>query len=63
MESTSSENPTQEETKVVSTEQNVEGHIEESKQKVTAFEVVGDETGVDYDKLIKEFGCHKILPE
>ena len=63
MESTSSENSTQEETKVAQTEQKVEGQIEESKQKVTAFEVVGDETGVDYDKLIKEFGCHKILPE
>lgn len=36
---------------------------EEKKQKVTAFEVEGDETGVDYDKLIKEFGCHKISPE
>lgn len=37
--------------------------VQEKQQKVTAFEVEGDETGVDYDKLIEQFGCHKINPE
>lgn len=36
---------------------------EEKKQIVNIETVEADETGVDYDKLIKDFGCHKISPE
>eukprot|EP00756_Hemistasia_phaeocysticola_P012884 Hpha_TRINITY_DN15235_c2_g1::TRINITY_DN15235_c2_g1_i1::g.67884::m.67884/K01867/WARS, trpS; tryptophanyl-tRNA synthetase len=32
-------------------------------QKVTAWEVQGGEDGIDYDKLIKEFGSRRISPQ
>jgi len=32
-------------------------------QKVTAWEVEGGEDGIDYDKLIKEFGSQRISPQ
>lgn len=31
-----------------------------TEQKVTAFEVEAGETGVDYNKLIDQFGCDRI---
>ena len=36
---------------------------EEVKQKIDIENVVAGEEGVDYEKLIKEFGCQKITPE
>ena len=35
-----------------------------AEQVITPWEVQGDEeTGIDYDKLIQQFGCTKISPE
>lgn len=36
---------------------------EKKEQKVTAFEVEAGEEGVDYDKLIQQFGCDHITDE
>lgn len=36
---------------------------EKKEQVIDAFNVVAGEEGVDYDKLIKDFGCSKISPE
>ena len=36
---------------------------EETKQSVTPFSVVAGEKGVDYETLIKEFGCSKLTNE
>eukprot|EP01029_Cantina_marsupialis_P014133 TRINITY_DN312_c0_g1_i4.p1 TRINITY_DN312_c0_g1~~TRINITY_DN312_c0_g1_i4.p1 ORF type:complete len:1017 (-),score=370.81 TRINITY_DN312_c0_g1_i4:584-3634(-) len=37
--------------------------VEEKKQVVTPWEVEADDDGIDYEKLIREFGCQRITPE
>jgi tryptophanyl-tRNA synthetase len=38
--------------------------LDESEDIVTAFNIEAvSETGIDYEKLIKKFGCYAITPE
>lgn len=39
------------------------GEEKKEEQKVTAFEVEAGEKGVDYDRLIKQFGVDRITQE
>ena len=61
------ENKSFEETKIINQNKNLQQEIENSECKnesteqiVTAYEVQAGDEGVDYDKLIKQFGCDKI---
>lgn len=61
------ENKSFEETKIINQNENLQQETENSECKneiteqiVTAYEVQASDEGVDYDKLIKQFGCDKI---